>query len=101
VVALSNSLVFHHQFSSISQAIASLAKHHQELQWIRRLFLQHRLQYFPVKARNYLQTDVANLFRPHSPCVQGCQYQHKANNVIAGNQPLGIGYGFILNNALT
>jgi hypothetical protein len=94
VVGLSNSPVFHHQFSCVSQAIASLAKNHQELKFIRQLFRQHRLKYFPVKARNYFQTDVVNLFRQHSPCVQGRQYRHRANNVIAGNQPLGIGFGF-------
>jgi hypothetical protein len=49
VVGLSNNPVFHHQFSSISQAIASLAKNHQELKFIRQLFRQHRLKYFPLR----------------------------------------------------
>ena len=94
VVGLSNSPVFHHQFSSVFKAIAGLAKNKQELKWIRKLFRQHRLKYFPLGARNYLQTDVVNIFRQHSPCLKGRQYRHKANNVIAGNQPLGIGFGF-------
>jgi hypothetical protein len=94
VVGLSNSPVFHHQFSSISKAMTSLAKNHQELKFIRQLFRQHRLKYFPLGARNYLQTDVVNLFRPHSPCLKDRQYRHQANNVIAGNQPIGIGFGF-------
>jgi hypothetical protein len=93
VVGLSNSPVFH-QFSSISKAIAGLAKTHQKLKLIRKLFRRHRLKYFHVSARNYFQTDVVNLFREHSPCLKGRQYRHRANNVIAGNQPLGIGFGF-------
>jgi hypothetical protein len=60
---------------------------------VRKLFREHRLQYFPVKARNYFQTDVVNIFRQYSPCLKGRQYRHKANQVIAGNQPIGIGYG--------
>jgi hypothetical protein len=93
VVALSKSPVFHHQFSCVSKAIAGLAKNPRELKWIRKLFRKHRLKYFPVSARNYLQTDVVNIFREYSPCLKGRQYRHKANNVIAGNQPIGIGFG--------
>jgi hypothetical protein len=44
VVALSKSPVFHHQFSSVSKAIASLAKNHHELKFIRKLFRQHSLE---------------------------------------------------------
>jgi hypothetical protein len=79
VAALSQSPLFPRQFSSMSKAIASLAKNHQELRWLRRLFRQHSLQYFPVSAGDYLQTDAVNLFRQYSPCVQGGQYRHKAN----------------------
>jgi len=94
VVGLSNSPIFHHQFSSISKAIANLAKNKHELNRIRQLFREHRLKYFPSRSRNHLQTDVVNIFRQHAPCLKGRQYRHQANNVIAGNQPLGIGYGF-------
>ena len=93
VVGLSKSPVFHHQFSSISKAIANLANNRQELKRVRRLFRGQWLKYFPIRPRNYLQTDVVNIFRSHSPCLKERQYRHKANNVIAGNQPLGIGYG--------
>jgi hypothetical protein len=36
---------------------------------------------------------VVNLFRQYSPCLKGRQYRRRANQVIAGNQPLGIGFG--------
>ena len=63
VVGLSNSPVFHHQFSSVSKAIANLAKNKHELKRVRKLFREHQQRYFPIKARNYWQTDVVNIFR--------------------------------------
>ena len=92
VVALSRSPVFHHQYSSITDAISNLAKDKQELKRVRKLFREHRLKYFPVRAVNHFQTDVVNIFRQHSPCLRDRQYRNKANNVISGNKPLGIGY---------
>jgi hypothetical protein len=98
VVALSKSPVFHHRYSSISKAIASLAKNEHELKRVRKVFREQQLKYFPVRARNYFQTDVVNIFREHSPCLKARQYRHKANNVIFGNKPLGIGYPLSLVN---
>jgi len=98
VVELSKSPVFHHQYSSVFKAIDALAKNAHELQRVRKFLREQQLKYFPLKARNYLQTDVVNIFRHHSPCLKGRQYRHKANNVIAGNQPLGIGYPLSLVN---
>ena len=98
VVALSKSPVFHHQYSSISKAIAGLAKNEHELKRVRKLFRAQQLKYFPVRARNYFQTDVVNIFREHAPCLKARQYRHKANNVIGGNKPLGIGYPLSLVN---
>jgi len=98
VVALSKSPVFHHEFSSISKAIDALAKNEHEFKRVRKLFREQWLKYFPVKERNYFQTDVVNIFREHSPCLKERQYRHKANNVIAGNKPIGIGYPLSLVN---
>lgn len=98
VVGLSKSPVFHHEFSSVFKAIDALAKDKHEFQRVRKLFRRHWLKYFPRTRRNYLQTDVVNIFREHSPCLAERQYRHKANNVIGGNQPLGIGYGLSLVN---
>lgn len=98
VVALSKSSVFHHEYSSVFKAIDALAKDTYEFKRVRKLFREQWLKYFPVRARNHFQTDVVNIFRQHSPCLKERQYRHKANNVIAGNQPLGIGYGLSLVN---
>ncbi len=98
VVALSKSPVFHHEFSSIFKAIDALAKNEHELKRVRRMFRRHWLKYFPLRERNYFQTDVVNIFRQHSPCLKERTFRHKANNVIVGNQPLGIRYGLSLVN---
>ncbi len=92
VVALSKSPVFHHQFSSVTKAISGLASNDRERTRVGKIFKQQWLEYFPLGSRNYFQTDVVNIFREHSPCLKGRQYRHKANNVICGNKPLGIGY---------
>ena len=92
VVALSKSPIFYHQFSSLTKAISNLAKDERELKRIDRMFKHQWLKYFPIQSVNYFETDVVNIFREHSPCLQGRQYRNKANNVITGNKPLGIGY---------
>ena len=92
VVALSKSPIFHHQYSSVSKAIDTLANDERELKQVRKLFQSHWLEYFPIKSVNHFQTDVVNIFREHSPCLKGRQYRHKANTVIAGNKPIGIGF---------
>ena len=98
VVALSNSPVFHHQYASITSAISNLAKTKHELKRIRRLFKEHWLKYFLICSVNHFQTDVVNIFRPYSPSLRDRQYRNKANNVIFGNKPLGIGYGLSIVN---
>jgi hypothetical protein len=98
VVALSKSPVFHHQFSSVFKAIDALATNEHEFKRVRKLFREQWLEYFSRRERNYFQTDVVNIFREHSPCLKERTFRHKANNVIFGNKPLGIGYPLSLVN---
>lgn len=98
VVALSKSPIYHHEFSSIFKAIDALAKDKCEFKRVRKLLRKKWLKYFPMSERNHFQTDVVNIFRPFSPSLKDRQYRHKANNVIVGNQPLGIGYPLSLVN---
>lgn len=92
VVALSKSPLFHHQYSSISKAISNLAKDTHELKRVGKLFKAQWLKYFPGREVNYFQTDVVNIFREYAPCLADRTMRHKANNVIVGNKPLGLGY---------
>lgn len=36
--------------------------------------------------------DATKMTKPHSPCLEGRQYVHVANNVIPSNRALGVGY---------
>jgi DDE superfamily endonuclease len=98
VVGLSKSPLFQHQYSSISKAVAGLAHQERELKQVKQVFQEQWREYFPARRVNHWQTDVVNIFRPHAPCLRDRQYRHKANNVIAGNKPLGLGYPLALVN---
>ena len=41
-----------------------------------------------------LNTDSSSFLRPHSPTLPQRRYVHVANNQIAGNRPVGVGYEF-------
>lgn len=98
VVGLSESPVYHYQYSSISETISNLARtsaerdeHRQSLQ---RLFLER----FERKPIIDWQSDAVSLFREHSKCLKDLQFVHKANTVIRGNKPIGIGYPLLFVN---
>ena len=92
VVGLSESPVYHYQYSSISETISNLAKTSRERderrQSLQRLFLAR----FKGNSMIDWQTDGVSLFREHSRCLKDLQFVHKANTVIRGNKPIGIGY---------
>ena len=99
VVQLSESPVFHFQYSSICDAISKLAKTPEErvecCQSLQRLFLKH----FEMKPIIDWQTDGVSLFREHSKCLKDLQFVSKANNLlIRGTKPIGIGYPLLFIN---
>lgn len=94
VVALSESPLFHYQYSSICDAIAHLSKDALSLAKVQDVIQALCLPYVKKQAVTHFQTDGVNLFRQHSPCLEGRHYVYKANNVIPGNKPLGIGYSY-------
>lgn len=98
VVQLSESPVFHFQFSSISDAVTNFARTAAE--WLERQQLLQKLflAYFQWKAIIDWQTDGVSLFREHSKCLKDLQFVHKANTVIRGNKPIGIGYPMLFIN---
>ena len=98
VVQLSESPVFHFQFSSISDAVTNFAR--TAADWFeRRQSLQKLfLKYFQWKAIIDWQSDGVSLFREHSKCLKDLQFVHKANTVIRGNKPVGIGYPLLFIN---
>jgi hypothetical protein len=95
VVGLSNSPLYHFQYSSICDVVSNLAKEATSHQVVSSIIEDFCLSYRSKTAeRVYLQSDGVNVFRPHSPTLEGRKQVYKPNNVIVGNKPLGIGYTF-------
>lgn len=98
VVGLSESPIYHYQYSSISEAVSNLARTSAERderrQSLQRLFLAR----FEAKSIIDWQTDGVSLFREHSRCLKDLQFVHQANTVIRGNKPIGIGYPLLFIN---
>ena len=98
VVGLSESPVYHYQYSSISEAVSNLAgtcgERDERRKALQRLFLAR----FKVKSIIDWQTDGVSLFREHSRCLKDLQFVHQANTVIRGNKPIGIGYPLLFIN---
>lgn len=94
VVGLSESPIFHYQYSSITDVISHLSTDKESYDLIAGLFESFYLPYLQPQTINHFQTDGVNIFREHSPCLEGCSAKYKPNNRIRGNKPLGIGYGY-------
>lgn len=100
VVELSASPLFQHQYSSIRDAISgigsTLESSRQTLQSFRELCLEgidlSREKWI------HLQTDATPVVKAHSACLPDRQYIKIANNVIASNKPISIGYPLSLVN---
>jgi len=99
VVQLSESPVFHFQFSSISDAVTNLAKNDSERDERRQSLQKLFLERFELKSIIDWQTDGVSLFREHAKCLKDLQFVHRANTVICGNKPIGIGYPLLFINA--
>lgn len=98
VVGLSESPVFHYQYSSISEAVSNLAKTSRERDERRQSLQRLCLERFEFKSVIDWQSDGVSLFREHSKCLKDLQFVHKANTVIRGNKPIGIGYPLLFIN---
>jgi len=92
LVQLSESPVFHYQFSSIFKPIHHLAYTEDDYEYRKSQILGLCLKYANPQSRVLLQTDATSLIKEHSPTLENRQHVKKSNNVIKGNKPLGIGY---------
>ena len=98
VVSLSESHFFQHQYSSLTDAISHLAYYETDRKLRRQQVQQFCLKYLPQRESYDLHSDGLSLFREHSPCLKERGYVHKANNVVPGNKPVGVGYQYSLVN---
>ena len=98
VVGLSESPIYHYQYSSISETVSNLARTSQERDERRNLLQRLFLERFKLKPIMDWQSDGVSLFREHSRCLKDLQFVYKANTVIRGNKPIGIGYPLLFIN---
>lgn len=92
LVQLSESPIFHYQFSSVFKPIHHLAKTDEDYECLKDQVLGQCLKYAQPQKRVLLQTDVTSLLKEYSPTLENRQYVKKNNNIIKGNKPIGIGY---------
>lgn len=93
ITELSLSPLYHYQYSSITKAIACLAKDNKEYERVSQLLLKFCLSYYEhEESLTVLQTDVTPIGKAHSPTLPDRTYVAIANNVIGGNKPVTVGY---------
>jgi len=92
LVKLSESPVFHYQFSSVFKPIHELADTAEGYENIKQQILGLCLKYAKPQKRVLLQTDVTPLLKEHSSTLENRQYVKISNNVIKSNKPISIGY---------
>lgn len=99
VVELSESPVFHYQYSSIQDAITHLAKDEEDLLDVERRLLISLLNDYWINTEKQaiLQTDKTVAPKPHSKVLKNRLLINIPNQKVPGNRPLDIGleYSFI------
>ncbi len=107
VTALSESVVYHYQYSSITKSIDALwsaDKYDSEdakvlaaarAGW-REELIGLKSPYFekPFEDFYLLNTDTTPIIRRHSPTLEDRGYVHKSNNVVKRNAPVDVGYNY-------
>jgi hypothetical protein len=96
VTALSESPLFHHQYSSITDAIAHFADSPQSLMQNEQAILQMCLGHYwdAPQGLVVLQTDKTGVVKPHSPTLPNRTLIKVSNSLVPGNKPLDIGYDY-------
>jgi hypothetical protein len=94
LVQLSQSPLYHYQYSSITDAIHALARdgpHAQQvLDTLQKLWIKALPQ--PLNPIIRINADTTPVPKPWSPCLAQRTFIHVPNSVIATNKPLSIGY---------
>jgi len=100
VTALSESPLFHHEYSSIRDGISGVGTNIEEQS--ESMFRVRELGISEVelesRERILLQTDASSIVKSHSACLEDRQYVKINNNVIRQNQPISVGYPISLVN---
>jgi hypothetical protein len=94
VVELSDSVLYSHDYTSISQCISGLSDDKEGLSSVSSQFQRLWLKYYPVSDTYTLQTDVSPITKPFSKKLAERQYVNIPNNVVPGNKSLSVGYNY-------
>jgi hypothetical protein len=98
VVALSESELFHYHYSNLPKILSDMSKDKPNFDHLGqqiRFLLSHYIP--PIRAEIEVKfygmtTDVTKILKPHSPTLEGRGYVPIANNVIATNKSISVGY---------
>jgi hypothetical protein len=95
-VELSDSPLFSHSYSSISQSARGLSVDRTDYLSVMEQLQRVWLSYYdsPVVGQYSLQTDTSPVIKPFSKKLGERQYVHVPNNVVPGNKNLDIGYNY-------
>ena len=94
VVGLSESPVFHHQYSSIADAIDGVCRKEVDYESISKIIRHFCMSSYQMPA-DYIyrfNSDSSTILKLFSPTLKDRSQVHIPNNVIASNKPLSIGY---------
>lgn len=100
VVQLSESPLFHHQYSSIRDGIYGVGQTEEEQAKAMASVRCLGLKQIAYTKEDWLlfQTDASGVRKPHSECLEDRQYIKISNNVIKTNKPISVGYPISLIN---
>ncbi len=100
IVELSESPLFHHQYSSIRDGIHGVGQSQENQSKTMSALRNLGLSQINYSKEEWLllQTDASGVTKAHSECLEDRQYIKISNNVIKSNKPISIGYPISLVN---
>jgi hypothetical protein len=94
-VGLSESPLFSHSYSSISQSVSGLSVDSTDYVSVLKLLQSVWMSYYDIPAGHYsLQTDTSPIIKPFSKKLAERKFVNVPNNVVPGNKSLNIGYNY-------
>lgn len=94
VVGLSESPLYSHSYSSISQCVSGIIADKTDYTQVLSQFQRVWMSYYSPRSHFSLQTDTSPMLKAFSKKLDDRGYVNIANNVIPGNKSLGIGYNY-------
>lgn len=94
VVGLSQSPLFHHQYSSIADAINGICAKESDYESISTKIRRFCVSYYPIPVDSIYRfnSDSSTILKLFSPTLQDRSQVYVPNNVIPSNKPLSVGY---------